>query len=742
MKILHVFALFFSINMLAQGWVAAGDNINGVAAGDKAGHAISLSADGSIVAVAAPYNDGSVTNAGHVRVFQNNAGNWTQIGADINGESAYDSFGYAVDLSADGSVVAIGAIGNDGNGSYAGHVRVYQNNAGNWTQIGADIDGEAEDDRSGSSVSLNNDGTVVAIGAIYNEGNGYKAGHVRVYQYASGVWAQVGADIDGEAPMDEFGYSVSLSADGSVVAIGAPYNSENADDAGHVRVFQNISGVWTQIGADIDGAGIDDFAGCSVSLSEDGSIVAVGAHASDSDVGHVRIYQNDNGSWTQIGQDINGDAGAHFGNAVSLNADGSVVAIGASISSINGYHSGQMSIYQNLSGTWTQMGSDIPGEATEDVFGISVAINADGSIVAGGAPNNDTNGNNAGNVSVFHYPLPAITNQPANQSNICPGSNVSFSVSGENIDAYQWQMNTGSGFTDITNSSTYTGATTGTLQITGVTLAMDNYQYRCIVSNALGDLTSDIATLTTDSENPLPPTLPVLTGECAVSVTPPTTTDNCAGTIVGTTSDPLYYDVQGSYNITWTFNDGNGNILIATQYVVVDDVTNPSLTCPGNQTIYLNEDETYYTVSGTEFDPLAAGDNCSLDSVTNNFNNSNTLDGAQLPIGTTNITWTATDEAGNLTNCSFDVIINTNVGIAELEEHGISIYPVPAKGEFTINNAGNYDITITDITGKTVYHDTAVKKSTNRQIRIAQSGVYIIRFVAEDQNFTTKIMIE
>jgi Flp pilus assembly pilin Flp len=107
-------------------------------------------------------------------------------------------------------------MGNDGNGSASGHVRVYQNVAGSWNQIGSDINGEAIGDGSGFSVSLSSDGTIVAIGAHNNDGNGSASGHVRVYENLSGTWTQIGSDIDGEAASDLSGYSVSLSADGSI----------------------------------------------------------------------------------------------------------------------------------------------------------------------------------------------------------------------------------------------------------------------------------------------------------------------------------------------------------------------------------------------------------------------------------------------------------------------------------------------------------------------------------------------
>ena len=81
---------------------------------------------------------------------------WTQIGSDFNGQSAHDELGYSVSLSDDGSVVAIGLTGEDNNGGESGSVLIYQNNSGTWTKIG-EINGEANSDGSGSSVSISGD---------------------------------------------------------------------------------------------------------------------------------------------------------------------------------------------------------------------------------------------------------------------------------------------------------------------------------------------------------------------------------------------------------------------------------------------------------------------------------------------------------------------------------------------------------------------------------------------------------
>ena len=203
--------------------------------------AVSLSADGSIVAIGAALNDGN-GSSGHVRIYKNVNNIWTQIGSDINGEASGDKLGYSVSLSSDGSIVAIGARGSDDNGINSGHVRIYKNVNNTWTQVGGDIYGEAAGDQSGYSVSLSADGSIVAVGAHLNNGNGTESGHVSIFKNVNGTWTQVGGDINGEAAGDKSGISVSLSADGSIVAIGAPLNNGNGTDSGHVSIFKNVNG--------------------------------------------------------------------------------------------------------------------------------------------------------------------------------------------------------------------------------------------------------------------------------------------------------------------------------------------------------------------------------------------------------------------------------------------------------------------------------------------------------------------
>jgi hypothetical protein len=325
----------YKYNTTTNEWDQLGQILYGEASEDYSGHSVSLNCIGNIVAIGAYQNDGtdstnSTDDRGHVRVYEYNAllNQWIKLGQDIDGE------------------VAIGAYLNDGNGNDSGHVRVYEYNSSSqlWVKLGQDINGEASRDNSGWSVSLNSAGTIVAIGALNNDGadtNTLSDGHVRVYEYnsSSQLWVQLGQDIDGEAFGDRSGYSVSLNSMGNIVAIGG-FNNDGADtntlNDGHVRVYQynSSSQLWVQLGQDIDGEATGDVSGQSVSLNNCGNIVAIGAPNNDGNVnnsGHVRVYEYNSSSqlWVKLGQDIDGEAAGHFfGSSVSSNNSGGIFISG------------------------------------------------------------------------------------------------------------------------------------------------------------------------------------------------------------------------------------------------------------------------------------------------------------------------------------------------------------------------------------------------------------------------------
>ena len=191
-------------------------------------------------------------------------------------------------------------------------------------------------------MSLSANGTIVVIGAPYACVNEICRGGAKVYRIdsAGSSWEQLGETIYGDTAYDQFGVSVDISSDGNTVAIGSDQSWNSGP--GYARVFSlegsdngGDAGHWTQIGQNITGEAIGDSFGSSVSLSDDGKTIAIGAYEANGngdDSGHVRVYRmsDSESEWTPLGVDIDGEEyGEASGSSVSLSGDGNTVAIGS-----------------------------------------------------------------------------------------------------------------------------------------------------------------------------------------------------------------------------------------------------------------------------------------------------------------------------------------------------------------------------------------------------------------------------
>ena len=333
--------------------VQVGADINGDSTYDALGFSVSMP-DAYTLAVGAVFTQNT---QGYVKVYTFNGAAWIQKGVDIDGEAAGDWSGVCVSMP-DSNTIAIGAHQNDGGGFQAGQVRVYTWSGTAWIQKGVDIDGEAVQDHSGWDISMP-DANTVAIGAYMNGGNGWRAGHVRVYTWSGTAWAQKGVDIDGEAAGDASGISVSMP-DANTLAIGATTNSVGGIDAGHVRVYTWSGAAWVQKGVDIDGEAAGDASGWDVSMPDSNTLAIAGRlnYGGGIGEGHVRIYNWSGSAWVQKGADIDGAAGDYSGWSVSM-PDANTLAVGAPFHSDTGH----VRVYMWSGTAWIQNGVDIDGEA-------------------------------------------------------------------------------------------------------------------------------------------------------------------------------------------------------------------------------------------------------------------------------------------------------------------------------------------------------------------------------------------
>ncbi len=449
------------------------------------GVSVSLSGDGTKLAVGAPWDDDGGYNGGAVYLYTvgGSGATWgSTVTQAVKLSDSYasvslddDRFGSGVSLSSDGTKLAVGAPRDDDGGKYTNRGAVYLYTVGGsgatWgrtvTQAVKLSDSHASVsldnwDLFGSSVSLSSDGTKLAVGASRDDDGGRDRGAVYLYTVggSGATWGRTVTQAvklsDSHASVsldngDEFGVSVSLSGDGTKLAVGAPYDDDGGYGRGAVYLY-TVGGSGATWGSTVTQAvklsdsyasvSLDDNDrfGSGVSLNGDGTKLAVGAYRDDdggSNRGAVYLYTvgGSGATWgstvTQAVKlsdsyaSVSLDDDDRFGSGVSLNGDGTKLAVGASRDDDGGSNRGAVYLYTvgGSGATWGSMvtqaskviesvGLDITrtnklfGKKNlsltyNEGFGTDVALSDDGTKMAVGAEFNDTGGTNRGAVYLF-----------------------------------------------------------------------------------------------------------------------------------------------------------------------------------------------------------------------------------------------------------------------------------------------------------------------------------------------------
>lgn len=366
---------FMSLCVCCSAQIQVGGDIDGEFVNDEFGTSVSMSADGKIVAIGGPKNTDTIFAAGHVRVFQLESGEWTQLGNDINGKEDRDWFGYSVAISDDGNKLAVGSYRANG-------IRVFEYKNDEWIQLGQDING-GQGSIDVNEVAISSDGTVVAVGASHFPYPTVNTGVVRLFEFDNDEWIQLGNEIIGEMEKDQSGWSVSLSSDGKTVAIGSINNNNGGDDSGQIRVFRYNESEWIQLGKSINGKGKGYSLGRSVSLSANGDRIVAGGHGSlyyEERPCYVGVYEFVGGEWTIVGQELDGYTNEGFGWDVVISDTGDRIAV-ASPSNKNC----PVRIFDLIDGEWRQVGHTIKNKREIDATGYSIGMSGDGRMVTAGS---------------------------------------------------------------------------------------------------------------------------------------------------------------------------------------------------------------------------------------------------------------------------------------------------------------------------------------------------------------------
>jgi uncharacterized membrane protein YecN with MAPEG domain len=250
-----------------------------------------------------------------------------------------------------------------------------------------------------------------------------------------------------------------------------------------------------------------------------------------------------------------------------------------------------------------------------------------------------------------------------------------------------------------------------------------------------------------------PASLPVMTAPATITVS--CNSDVAPSTITYSNGQSGNCNISGVSNLStftvitpgscngrilekWTATDPCGRTLAeVSRTILVKDRVDPVVTCPASpQSRTVLPPQTTYTAIGNEFDYLSASDNCSAVTVTNDLTGTSTLAGYAFEVGTTTVTWTATDACDNKGHCSHDVVIyapsislhksgHLNKGVVAPDR--IANVGDQITYTFDVTNTGNlplYNITINDpkvtVTGGPV---TLAPGSTNHN---AFTAVYTL----------------
>ncbi len=310
----------------------------------------------------------------------------------IEGNSADSLYGFSTALSADMSVLAVGSTNAiDENGDNTGAVFLYNldpSDAGSTPTLVQVIYGSNPDDEFGNDVKLSDNGNRMVIAA---RSENEQEGAIRMYQRrpnnASGLW-EVSGTILGEGAGFRAGWSVAMSGDGMVVAMGSTKGGSNG--GGIVSTY--IAPDWGLHGSMIEAQTTRDVLGFSVALNGDGSMVAVGSVKAAnpdrvSNAGRAEVFSFDGTSWISQFEVFGETKQAYVGSSVALSGDGNLFVVGGRGFTNDGESTpavGRCRIFERSETGEFELLSSIVGKNSREELGWSSSISADGNKVACG----------------------------------------------------------------------------------------------------------------------------------------------------------------------------------------------------------------------------------------------------------------------------------------------------------------------------------------------------------------------
>lgn len=263
-------------------------------------------------------------------------------------------------------------------------------------EVGGYLTG-SQGDETGKSISMSADGRYLAIGYVQTLTG---PGKVQVFRWFNGRFEEYGTPILGGKKGDKFGYSISLSENGQEIAIGAP-NADNNYGYAVVYKFNFQDSVWRQMGDKLKYYFYNGHAGSAVALSGNSQRLAVGIPRANNYDGATLIYEKNEkkNGWRRV-TTIHGEQGELMGSALAFSRSGNTVAISAVLSPTPEGPRGRVYVLRYTT-SWKQIGNPLSGA---DLFGRSVSLSADGNSLAIGSTGFDKDSlKDTGACEVYEY---------------------------------------------------------------------------------------------------------------------------------------------------------------------------------------------------------------------------------------------------------------------------------------------------------------------------------------------------
>ena len=570
--------------------------------------------------------DFTITGVGNLntvvfKVAKWDGSSWSTLGSGMDGDIKALAVDSAGELYAGGSF-------NTADGTVAS--RIARWNGSNWSALGSGMN---------SSVSAL---AFDSVGNLYAGGDFTAAGGIganRIAKWDGNSWSAVGTGMNNPVRALVFDRAGMLYAGGDFTVAGG---------VGASRVAKWNGSSWSALGSGISNGSV-----FALTFDNAGNLYVGGAFSLAGGVSTKEIAKWDGSNWSRFGSGMNiGVLALAFDSTGKLYAGGDFTTAGRKVSGFVAY----ANLSDNTPPTLTLNGPnpltlECPGQYVGSGAVVSDDTDPNPTLTISGTVDAHT----LGNYTITYTATDASGNTATATRTVMMVDSTPPVITV--IGASPLTVECHSSFTDSGATAVDACAGSVPISVSGSVNVNVPGSYTITYFATDGNGNPATASRTVTVADTTPPVITVigaspLTIECHSSVTDPgaTAVDACAGSVPISASGSIDVNVPGSYTITYSATDGNGNLATASRTVTLVDTTPPTITCPANQTV----NATSPAGAVVTFEEPSVSDNCSVASVT-----CSPVSGSTFAVGTTTVTCIATDGSGNTATCSLTVKVKS-----------------------------------------------------------------------------------